>query len=172
VESELPGIVGELEGPILVIGAAIRVGQLLQVRQDLFLLDAHTKPSKVARQSAGRRLFCADPIFPPLAGEGMGAVVVAGELGRQADGARAVGAWLGLLRPGGMLYVIEPEVDTPVVGSLVRLVTGAPAHRPPEVVAALFLNAGLARVGQLQAEPRGGVLTSGMKRVHAVACSR
>ena len=170
--SDLSSIINELEGLILFIGSAARAAQLGQAAARVMVLDPHTKPGKVSRQLGGRRVMCADPIFPPLGLNSLGAVVVLEELRRHADGAQAVEAWQGLLRPGGVLCVVEPERDTPVVGSLVRLFTGAPSHRPPEAVAALLLNAGLARVGQVQIQQWGGVLTRGMKRVRAVACGR
>ena len=168
--SELSSIISQLSGATLFIGSVARARELGDLAADLLILEPSTRRRKLGRQAAGLRLMRADPVYPPLSKERLDAVIVAEELGRQADGLKAVSAWRDLLRPGGLLLVLEPESVTPIVGGLRRLMTGAPAFRPPEAVSAMLLNAGLASVGQQILQGKSvGVLTRGIRRVHAVA---
>lgn len=168
--SELTRIIEQLPGPVLFIGTVLRAAQLGDVAADLFVLDPRSRKARLARQATGLRVVRGEPAYPPLRMEQLGGVIVVETLGRQADGLKAVSAWRDLLRPGGGLLILEPESVTPIVSGLRRLMTGAPAFRPPEAISAMLLNAGLASVGQQILQGQfPGVLTRGVKRVHAVA---
>lgn len=171
--SELCSLLSNLPGPVLFIGPVAQAVVSDEATVNLLILDPRTRKKKLSRQAAGLRVVRGDPVFPPLDSESLGGVFVDRQLGRQADGLRAVCAWRDLLCTGGLLMVLEPESTPPIVGAMRRLITGAPAHRPPEAVSALMLNAGLGTVGQqLLKGTHPGVLTRGTKRIQAVARDR
>ena len=160
----------ECGGPIGFLGASLLGREISRATGPLFIIDQHSSRKKIGRPGEGCRVARGDALFPPFRHESLAGLVVAGELGRQVKGARAVGAWCDLIKPGGTLVVVEPETAPPILGSLRRLFASGPPHRPPEQVSALFLNAGLCRVGQRETEGRRRLIISlGYKGALAVA---